>query len=141
MTWTRLGLIGVLCAACSAGCGGRYFPGGAAVLDGRVRYLVFHDQGTGELLELDCEPAAPSATHVDCRARAIRFAPPATSALSLTGAEAEAARAAAGCPISNVSIQSGDAATGYWLYVCGVQRFYRRNEAGTWIDATPEPAP
>jgi hypothetical protein len=84
---------------------------------------------------------------VRCSRSALRSPSPACSwhllEVQLTASDDELdARAAAArdhaCSVDRVVIQSpaNDGALGFWLEVCGVQRFYRYT-SGRWIDATP----
>jgi len=120
-----LSLVGV------AGCVGPLVPGGAVAVNGRVRYLAAEG---GTLLEIDCPDPSAAGPTTGCVARRIEFVPP--PARTLTGPEGDAVRAASGCPVDQVTVQSGDADSGYWLWACGHQRFYRRID-GAWVDATP----
>lgn len=121
-----------------AGCGPAlvtYVPAGATAVDGRTRYLmVRHEGGSASFVEFDCEAAPPSAPGVACIERTLELTRP--SAVRPRGAESEVVRAVAGCPADQIEIQSGDDEGGYWLWMCGRQRFFRRID-GTWTEQTP----
>lgn len=135
----RLALLLLALPCCARSVPPGFIPGGGVLVGDRIHFLAEqHVAGSeaGILVHLVC-PTHPIGSTSSCVARRITFGSETEAAPTpATGPRSEATAAAEMDHHCTATVQSGDADTGFWLIVCGEQRFYRR-EAGTWVDRTP----